>query len=178
MSPWWDGRWLEARGPVDATILAEHHHDVLVQPLRALDPDGPFPPGLLPSTAGSETPEDAVATALLAQEITGLDRVLLEVSCPLGPNDARFPDVEGLLEACRTLGDRGLQLAARCTPDPVVCCRLYDLGCVALLVRAEPPDVEHLSALVPNTAPARALRLDGAIATPGAWVLPFPARPR
>lgn len=90
---------------------------------------------LLPNTAGCFTAEDAVDTARLARELLGTARIKLEViGCP----DTLFPDPEGTLEAARILVQEGFEVLPYCSDDPVVCRRLAELGCVAVMPLAAP----------------------------------------
>jgi thiazole synthase len=90
---------------------------------------------LLPNTAGCYTPEDAITTAQLGREALGTDRVKLEV---IGDDRTLWPDAEGTLEAARELVKDGFQVYAYCPDDPVVCARLADIGCVAVMPLAAP----------------------------------------
>jgi thiazole synthase len=90
---------------------------------------------LLPNTAGCYTPEDAVITAQLAREALGTDLVKLEV---IGDDRTLFPDAEGTLEAARVLVREGFTVLPYCGDDPVVCQRLQDIGCVAVMPLAAP----------------------------------------
>jgi thiazole synthase len=90
---------------------------------------------LLPNTSGCFTPEDAVTTAELARELLGTPLVKLEV---LGDDRTLWPDVEGTLEAARVLVRKGFVVLPYCTDDPVVCKRLADLGCAAVMPLAAP----------------------------------------
>ena len=90
---------------------------------------------LLPNTAGCYTPDDAVTTAQLGREALGTDRVKLEV---IGDDRTLWPDAEGTLEAARELVRDGFQVYAYCPDDPVVCLRLAELGCVAVMPLAAP----------------------------------------
>jgi thiazole synthase len=90
---------------------------------------------LLPNTAGCYTPEDAIVTAHLARELLGTDLLKLEViGCP----DTLFPDPEGTLEAARVLVKEGFTVLPYCTDDPVLCKRLGDIGCAAVMPLAAP----------------------------------------
>ncbi len=138
------GLWLDQRDPDHARLpelLRAPELGLWVVPLRALDAGDPLGAlaqlpldqvELLPSTAGSCTPDDAVETALLARELLGAERVLLEVAIDA---QGRQPDTEGALEAARALRGQGLQLVALCRDDPLACQRLAQLGCVALAPR-------------------------------------------
>ncbi|MEQ1501078.1 MAG: thiazole synthase [Myxococcota bacterium] len=114
--------------------------------LRRVDLDAPDGAGvldfidrstitLLPNTAGCYTPEDAVITARLGRELLGTSLVKLEV---VGDDRTLWPDAEGTLEAARVLVKDGFQVLPYCPDDPVVCRRLQDLGCVAVMPLAAP----------------------------------------
>jgi thiazole synthase len=90
---------------------------------------------LLPNTAGCYTPEDAVTTARLAREALGTNLLKLEV---IGDERTLFPDAEGTLEAARVLVKDGFAVLPYCTDDPVLCKRLEDIGCVAVMPLAAP----------------------------------------
>ena len=79
--------------------------------------------------------KSAVTTARLAREATGSDFVKVEV---IGDEDTLFPDNEGLLEACRILLDDGFIVLPYCIDDPVICKKLEQLGCHAVMPLAAP----------------------------------------
>lgn len=90
---------------------------------------------LLPNTAGCYTVKDAVLTAHLAREALGTPLVKLEV---LGDDRTLFPDTQNLLEAARILIDDGFTVLPYCNDDPVVCQRLADMGCAAVMPLGAP----------------------------------------
>ena len=90
---------------------------------------------LLPNTAGCYTAEEAVLTAELSRELLGTEWVKLEV---IGDSRTLFPDTEGTLEAARVLTRAGFVVLPYCTDDPVVCQRLEDIGCAAVMPLAAP----------------------------------------
>lgn len=90
---------------------------------------------LLPNTAGCYTPEDAVVTAQLARELLGTSLLKLEV---IGDPQTLFPDPEGTLEAARLLVKDGFTVLPYCSDDPVLCRRLADIGCAAVMPLAAP----------------------------------------
>lgn len=90
---------------------------------------------LLPNTAGCYTPEDAITTAELARELLGTNLLKLEV---IGDPDTLFPCSEGTLEAARVLVKEGFTVLPYCTDDPVLCMRLQDVGCAAVMPLAAP----------------------------------------
>lgn len=90
---------------------------------------------LLPNTAGCYTPEDAIATARLGRELLGTNLVKLEV---IGDSKTLFPDNEGTLEAARVLVREGFVVLPYCIDDPIVCRKLAELGCAAVMPLAAP----------------------------------------
>ncbi len=90
---------------------------------------------LLPNTAGCYTASDAVLTCELAREALGTDTVKLEV---IGDEKTLFPDNEATLEAARDLVDRGFNVMPYTIDDPIVCMKLEDAGCVAVMPLAAP----------------------------------------
>lgn len=90
---------------------------------------------LLPNTAGCYTASDAVLTCELAREALGTDTVKLEV---IGDEKTLFPDNEATLEAARTLVDRGFNVMPYTIDDPIVCKKLEEAGCVAVMPLAAP----------------------------------------
>jgi thiazole synthase len=90
---------------------------------------------LLPNTAGCYTPEDAVVTARLARELLGTSLLKLEV---IGDPATLFPDPEGTLEAARVLVREGFTVLPYCSDNPVLCQKLADVGCAAVMPLAGP----------------------------------------
>ncbi|WP_437594520.1 thiazole synthase [Sorangium sp. So ce1000] len=90
---------------------------------------------ILPNTAGCYTVEDAVRTCRLARELGLSDLVKLEV---IGDERTLFPDNEATLEAARILVKEGFTVLPYCMDDPVVCRKLEDIGCAAVMPLAAP----------------------------------------
>ncbi|MGK3993420.1 thiazole synthase [Sorangium sp. So ce1024] len=90
---------------------------------------------ILPNTAGCYTVEDAVRTCRLARELGLSDLVKLEV---IGDERTLFPDNEATLEAARILVKEGFTVLPYCMDDPIVCRKLEDLGCAAVMPLAAP----------------------------------------
>jgi thiazole synthase len=90
---------------------------------------------ILPNTAGCYTAEDAVTTARLAREALATPWIKLEV---IGDPKTLFPDAEGTLEAARILVKEGFVVLPYCMDDPVLCKRLQDIGCAAVMPLAAP----------------------------------------
>lgn len=108
------------------------------------DPDQPnlldvLPPErytILPNTAGCYTAEEAVRTCRLARELLdGHALVKLEV---LGDRKTLFPDVVQTLAAAEILVADGFQVMVYTSDDPILCKRLEELGCVAVMPLAAP----------------------------------------
>jgi len=90
---------------------------------------------LLPNTAGCYTAKDAVLTAHLAAEALGTRWIKVEVLCD---DRTLFPDVTELLEACRQLVADGFIVLPYCSDDPVICQKLEQLGCAAVMPLGAP----------------------------------------
>lgn len=91
---------------------------------------------LLPNTAGCYTAEDAVRTCRLARELLdGHNLVKLEV---LGDARTLYPDVVQTLAAAETLVADGFKVMVYTSDDPILCKRLEQIGCVAVMPLAAP----------------------------------------
>lgn len=90
---------------------------------------------LLPNTAGCYTADDAVRTLRLARELGIADLVKLEV---IGDPRTLLPDNEQTLRAAKILLDEGFVVLPYCSDDPIVCRKLADLGCAAVMPLAAP----------------------------------------
>ena len=90
---------------------------------------------LLPNTAGCYTAEDAILTSRLARELLGTNWIKLEV---IGDPDTLFPCSEGTLEAARVLVREGFVVLPYISDDPVLCKRLAEIGCAAVMPLAAP----------------------------------------
>src|SRR5277367_6334308 len=90
---------------------------------------------LLPNTAGCYTAEDALRTARLAREALGTDLVKLEV---IGDARTLYPDNEQTLAAAKVLVADGFTVLPYCIDDPIVCRKLEDIGCAAVMPLAAP----------------------------------------
>src|SRR5450432_1156337 len=90
---------------------------------------------LLPNTAGCFTADEAVRTLRLARELGIADIVKLEV---IGDKNTLYPDNEETLEAAKILVQEGFTVLPYCMDDPIVCRKLEDLGCAAVMPLAAP----------------------------------------
>ena len=90
---------------------------------------------LLPNTAGCYTAEDAIRTCRLAREAGMSDFVKLEV---LGDEKTLFPNNEELLIAAKVLVAEGFTVLPYTSDDPIICRKLEDLGCAAVMPLGAP----------------------------------------
>lgn len=90
---------------------------------------------VLPNTAGCYTAEEAVRTLRLARELGIADLVKLEV---IGDPKTLYPDNEQTLIAAKELIKEGFTVLPYCMDDPIVCRKLEDLGCAAVMPLAAP----------------------------------------
>ncbi len=90
---------------------------------------------LLPNTAGCYTADEAVRTLRLARELGIADIVKLEV---IGDPKTLYPDNEQTLEAAKILVKEGFTVLPYCIDDPIVCRKLEDIGCAAVMPLAAP----------------------------------------
>jgi thiazole synthase len=90
---------------------------------------------VLPNTAGCYTADEAVRTLRLARELGIADLVKLEV---IGDQRTLYPDNEQTLEAAKILIKEGFVVLPYCIDDPIVCKKLEDLGCAAVMPLAAP----------------------------------------
>ena len=91
---------------------------------------------ILPNTAGCYTADDAVRTCRLARELLDGHRLVkLEV---LGDQKTLYPDVVATLAAAETLVRDGFEVMVYTSDDPILCKRLEEIGCVAVMPLAAP----------------------------------------
>jgi thiazole synthase len=90
---------------------------------------------LLPNTAGCYTAEEALRTCRLARELGIADMVKLEV---IGDQRTLFPDGEATLAAAKVLVKEGFTVLPYCMDDPILCRKLEDAGCAAVMPLAAP----------------------------------------
>jgi thiazole synthase len=90
---------------------------------------------ILPNTAGCYTARDAVLTAKLAREALETNWLKLEV---IGDRETLYPDAEHLLQAADELVEEGFIVMPYCTDDPILCRKLEDIGCAAIMPLGSP----------------------------------------
>ncbi|MDI6465865.1 thiazole synthase, partial [Cronobacter turicensis] len=103
--------------------------DALLAPLQASGV------ALLPNTSGAKTAEEAIFAAQLAREALGTHWIKLEIH-----PDARWllPDPIETLRAAETLVTQGFVVLPYCGADPVLCKRLEEAGCAAVMPLGAP----------------------------------------
>lgn len=90
---------------------------------------------LLPNTSGAKNAEDAVFAAHLAREALGTEWVKLEIH-----PDPKYlmPDPIETLKAAEQLVKDGFVVLPYCHADPVLCKRLEEVGCAAVMPLGAP----------------------------------------
>ncbi|HET8577487.1 MAG TPA: thiazole synthase [Methylomirabilota bacterium] len=125
---------IEASGAEIVTVAVRRVH-VAGQSESLLDYIDAKKYTLLPNTAGCYTADEAVRTCYLAREAGLGTMVKLEV---IGDARTLFPDVEGLLEATRTLSREGFTVLPYTNDDPVTARKLQDAGAAAVMPLGAP----------------------------------------
>lgn len=90
---------------------------------------------ILPNTAGCYTAQDAILTAKLAREALHTNWVKLEV---IGDDETLLPNPIELISAAEILVREGFHVLAYCSDDVVICRKLENLGCSAIMPLASP----------------------------------------
>src|SRR5262249_6032377 len=90
---------------------------------------------LLPNTAGCYSADEAIRTARLARELWKTPLVKLEV---IGDKKTLFPDNEETLVAARKLVAEGFTVLPYIRDDPIICRKLEEAGCAAVMPLAAP----------------------------------------
>ena len=85
---------------------------------------------VLPNTAGCHTVKEAVTTAHMARDLFDTPWIKLEV---IRDDETLQPDIFGLVEAARVLGEDGFEVFPYTTEDLVVADRLVEAGCKVLM---------------------------------------------
>lgn len=90
---------------------------------------------VLPNTAGCHTPEEVIAIAEMAREVFETDWIKLEL---IGDDYTLQPNTIDLVPTASALIKAGFKVLPYCTEDLVVCQRLVDVGCQAVMPWAAP----------------------------------------
>ena len=90
---------------------------------------------VLPNTAGCHSIQEAVTTAEMAREVFETDWIKLEL---IGDDYTLQPDTLNLPTAASLLIQAGFKVLPYCTDDLVLCQKLIDVGCQAVMPWAAP----------------------------------------
>lgn len=90
---------------------------------------------ILPNTAGCYTAEEAVRYARLGREVGLSEWIKLEV---IGDPKTLFPDNVALLKATEILLKEGFIVLPYTNDDPIICKKLEEMGCAAVMPLGAP----------------------------------------
>jgi thiazole synthase len=90
---------------------------------------------VLPNTAGCHSIQEVITTAQMAREVFETPWIKLEL---IGDDYTLQPDTLNLVEAASRLIKDGFKVLPYCTEDLVLCQRLVDVGCQAIMPWAAP----------------------------------------
>lgn len=90
---------------------------------------------VLPNTAGCHSVQEVITTAHMAREVFETDWIKLEL---IGDDYTLQPDTLNLVDASSRLIQDGFKVLPYCTEDLVLCQRLVDVGCQAVMPWAAP----------------------------------------
>ena len=90
---------------------------------------------VLPNTAGCHSAQEAITTAQMAREVFETDWIKLEL---IGDDYTLQPDTVNLVQVAAALIADGFKVLPYCTEDLVLCKRLVDAGCQAVMPWAAP----------------------------------------
>lgn len=90
---------------------------------------------VLPNTAGCHRAEEVLQVAQVAREVFSTDWLKLEL---IGDDYTLQPDTLNLVQTAKILIKDGFKVLPYCTEDLVVCQRLVDVGCQAIMPWAAP----------------------------------------
>ncbi len=90
---------------------------------------------VLPNTAGCHSAQEAITTAQMAREVFNTPWIKLEL---IGDDYTLQPDTLNLVSTAEHLIKEGFQVLPYCTEDLVLCQRLVDVGCQAVMPWAAP----------------------------------------
>ncbi|KER02373.1 thiazole synthase [Photorhabdus temperata] len=104
-------------------------NDAILVPLQKLDVK------LLPNTSGAKTAEEALFAARLAREALATNWIKLEIH-----PDVKYllPDPVETLKGAEMLVKDGFVVLPYCSADPVLCKRLEEVGCAAVMPLGAP----------------------------------------
>ena len=125
----------EAAGAEMVTVAIRRVNVVDPTKENLLDYIDPKTYTILPNTAGCYDAESAIQTARMAREALQTDLIKLEV---IGDEKTLFPDNDGLIQATKVLLKEGFTVLPYTNDDPIICKRLEEMGCAAVMPLAAP----------------------------------------
>ncbi len=90
---------------------------------------------VLPNTAGCHSPQEVITTAQMAREVFETHWIKLEL---IGDDYTLQPDTLRLVQTAEHLIKDGFKVLPYCTEDLILCQRLVDVGCQAVMPWAAP----------------------------------------
>ena len=90
---------------------------------------------VLPNTAGCHSPQEVITTAQMAREVFETNWIKLEL---IGDDYTLQPDTLRLVQTAETLIKDGFKVLPYCTEDLILCQRLVEAGCQAIMPWAAP----------------------------------------
>ncbi|SNX28634.1 thiazole-phosphate synthase [Polynucleobacter meluiroseus] len=90
---------------------------------------------VLPNTAGCHSPQEVITTAQMAREVFETAWIKLEL---IGDDYTLQPDTLKLVSTAEILIKDGFKVLPYCTEDLILCQRLVDVGCEAVMPWAAP----------------------------------------
>ena len=90
---------------------------------------------ILPNTAGCFSSKEAIMTAELCRESLKTNWIKLEI---IADYDTLLPDSSELLKTSEYLVKKGFKVFAYCSDDPIICKKLEDFGCEAVMPMISP----------------------------------------
>ncbi len=90
---------------------------------------------ILPNTAGCFSSKEAILTAELCRESLETNWIKLEI---IADYQTLLPDSYELVSTTDYLVKAGFKVFAYCSDDPIICRKLEDLGCVAVMPMISP----------------------------------------
>lgn len=89
----------------------------------------------LPNTAGCFTSKEALLTAELGRETLETNFIKLEL---ISDEKTLLPDTVELISTAKELIKKKFRVFAYCSDDPIICKRLEDIGCTAVMPLVSP----------------------------------------
>lgn len=89
----------------------------------------------LPNTAGCYTSKEAIMYAEISRELFNTNFLKLEI---ISEEETLLPDTIELINTVKELVKKKFKIFAYCSDDPIICKKLEDLGCLAVMPLISP----------------------------------------